>query len=221
MRVNNDRGAISLLVIPIVLLALLFIGAVAFGFWAFQSRQDYKNNSDQKVQAAVVIAKQQESTSKDKEFTEKEKSPLRTYTGPSAYGSVSIQYPKTWSAYIADDSGSDPYVDGYFYPGVVPNITNDKAAFAVRVQVVQQSYSETLNQFQSQVESGTVKVSAYKSAKVPNVVGSRIDGQIEADKNGVMILLPLRDKTLKLWTNASQFQPDFETYVLPNFSFAP
>jgi len=221
MRLNTQAGSINILLIPLIVLFLFFGGAAGFGYWAYQSRQDYKNNVDKKIQDAVVISDQKLSTAKDKEFAEKEKLPLRTYTGPSAYGSVSIQYPKTWSAYVADNSDADPYLDGYFYPGTVPNIAKDKATFALRVQVVQQSYSELLASFQSQIDDGSIKVSAYKSAKVPNVVGSRLDGAVEPEKNGTMILLPLRDKTLKLWTNSTQFQSDFETHILPNFSFSP
>jgi hypothetical protein len=64
-------------------------------------------------------------------------------------------------------------------------------------------------------------VSAFKAAKVPDIIGSRLDGAIEDEKNGVMILLPMRDKTLKLWTNSTQFKADFETHILPNFTFSP
>ena len=221
MRVTNQSGAINILLIPLIVVALFFIGATSFAAWAYQSRQDYKNNTDQKVDAAVTIARQQESTVKDKEFAEKEKSPLKTYNGPSAYGSLQIQYPKTWSAYVSDDTGSDPYINGYFYPGVVPTVSNEKAVFSLRVQVVQQSYSDVLAEHQSDVDEGKVKVSAYKLPKVPSVVGSRLDGQVEENKTGTMILLPMRDKTLKIWTNAEQFRGDLETYILPNVTFSP
>ena len=44
------------------------MAALAFGFWAFQSRQDYKNNVDQKVALAVTAAqKQQQETDAKKE----------------------------------------------------------------------------------------------------------------------------------------------------------
>lgn len=211
----------NILLIPLILLSLFFIAAVSFGVWAYQSRQDYKNNTDQKIDAAVVIAKQQESTAKDKIFAEQEKSPLKSYSGPSAYGSLVVQYPKTWSAYISDDTGSDPYIDGYFSPGVVPTITNEKAVFALRIQVVQQNYSDVLNNFQSQVDEGKVSVSPYKLAKVPSVIGSRLEGTIDNEKTGTMIVLPMRDKTLKIWTNATQYRGDLDTYILPNLTFSP
>jgi hypothetical protein len=221
MSVRNQSGAINILLIPLILLGLFFIGALSFAAWAYQGRQDYKNNVDQKISDAVVVAKQQESTVKDKEFAEKEKSPFKTYNGPSAYGSISLQYPKTWSGYVSDNTGNDPYVDGYFYPGVVPTVTNDKAVFALRIQVVQQSYSDVLTSFQNSVDEGKITVSPYKLPKVPSVVGSRLEGQVENEKTGTMILLPMRDKTLKIWTNAVQFRGDLDTYILPNITFSP
>jgi hypothetical protein len=36
-----------------------------------------------------------------------------------------------------------------------------------------------------------------------------------------MVILPLRDKTLEISTEAAQYQPDFNTYVLPNVTFNP
>ncbi len=53
--------------------------------------------------------------SKDNEFIVREKQPLQTYTGPSAFGSISVKYPKTWSAYVDETNSSTP-VDGYFHP---------------------------------------------------------------------------------------------------------
>ncbi len=217
----NQYGFLSVAVVLAVVFFLLFAGAAAFGVWAYQGRQDYKNNVDQKIAKAVTSAQQAESVKKDAEFAEKEKSPFRTYVSPLAYGSVNIQYPKTWSAYVSDDTGNSPYVDGYFYPNVVPTASNDKAVFALRVQVVQQSYSDAMNEFQDDVQQGRVTISPYAAPKVPSVVGSRVTGTIDQDKTGTMILLPLRDKTLKLWTNSPQFQSDFNTYILPNFSFSP
>jgi len=218
---SRQAGVISALVIPFVVVVMLFIGAAIFGVWAYQQMQDYKNNVDQKVQVAVTNAKQEESAQKDKEFTEKEKSPLRMYTGPSAYGSLRIAYPKSWSGYVSDDSNNDPFVDGYFYPGIVPDISSEKGSYALRVQVTQESYSDSLSEFDDQVQSKTVKVSAYKFPKVPSVVGTRIDGQVEEGKTGEMILMPMRDKTLKVWTNSDKFTTDFKKYVLPNLSFSP
>ena len=221
MKVSSQEGSINVLLLPLILVVLFFIGAAGFGYWAYSSRQDYKTNVDQKINAAVTVAKQQESTAKDNEFVQSQKLPLRTYTGPQAYGSISLSYPKTWSGYVAEqDNGSIP-LNGYFQPSVVPDVTNSSNSFALRIEVVQQSYDLVLQNFQAQVQSGTVTVTPYKLAKVPSAVGSRIDGQIEPNKSGSMIVFPLRNQTIEVWTEAQAYEDDFNNNILPNLSFSP
>jgi hypothetical protein len=217
----GQEGVVNALVPLLGVAVLCLIGALVFGFWAYGSRQDYKNNVDEKISTAVASAKQSEDTVKEKEFAEREKNPLRTYTGPSAYGSIVIQYPKTWSAYVADDGQSSPYVNGYFQPSVVPDVQSENSTYALRVQVIDSSYSSELKNFTDQVAEGKATVQPYSAPKVPSVIGSRVSGAIADDRSGVEVLLPLRDKTLEIWTESTQFQSDFDKIIMANFSFQP
>jgi hypothetical protein len=216
-----QRPETGSLVVPLAVTSFILLLALGFGAWAFAQMLDYKNNVDGHVQRAVAAAKAAEDKVKDAQFVESEKQPFRTYTGPSTYGSVTVRYPKTWSGYVVDTRASSPFVDGYFYPGVVPDLNGQASVFALRVQVVQTQYANALSQVSGYVNQGKAKVSAYKAPKVPSVVGSRVDGQISSNKTGTMILLPLRNMTLKIWTEAPQFQNDFDNNILPNFTFAP
>lgn len=221
MRKLDARGEMNVLLIPLIVTVLLLFGAGGFGYWAFAGRQDYKNNVDQKINTAVTIAKQQLSTQKDKEFAEQEKNPLKTYTGPEAYGTLKIQYPKTWSAYVAEqDNGSTP-IDGYFQPNVVPDVTDQTQSFALRVQVVQQSYDSILQNYNSDVQAKTVSAKPFALPNVPKVVGVRLEGAIQPQKQGSMIVLPLRNQTLEVWTEASVYKSDFDNIILKNFTFSP
>ncbi len=206
-------------------LVVFLIIALVFGGWAFKGRQDYKNNVDAKIAAAVTVAKQQEGTAKDAQFAEAQKSPLRTYNGPQAYGSLVVMFPKTWSGYV-DDSGSNntALVDGYFANSTVPSITDTNSIFALRVQVIAQSYSQTvqaINQSLTGPQVAATTVTAYSLPKVPSQVGVKVSGQISDSKTGTMVVLPLRDKTLQVWTEGSQYLNDFNTYILPNLSYSP
>lgn len=223
-RVHNlsQGGEINVLLIPLILVVLLLFGAVGFGYWAYSGQQDYKNNTDQKITAAVAVANQQLTAKLQQQFNQAAKNPLKTYNGPESFGTIRLQYPKTWSAYVAEDDSSDTPVDGYFYPGVVPDTSGDNPVpFALRVQVVQQTYGTTLQDYQSQAQGGQVTVHPYKFPKVPNVVGSRVTGQIEPQTQGDMVILPLRNETLQVWTEASGFESDFKNIILPNFTFSP
>lgn len=222
MKTLTQRGAINVLLLPLILVVIFFLGAAGFGYWAFAEREDYKNNSDQKVAVAVGAAEKRTQAADAKVFAEKEKQPLRTYVGPSQFGAITIQYPKTWSAYIIEgnDSSNKP-VETYFYPEFVPNISNNDQTYALRVELVSQSYDQVLNDFDNDAKSGKVTIAPYKLPKVPNIVGSRIEGQLTNNKQGTMVILPLRNMTLKIWVDASSFAPDFNNIILPNITFTP
>ncbi len=208
------------LVLALVFFIFLSVGAISFGVWAYASQQDYKNNSDKKAASAVAVAVAGEATKKDNEFLEKEKSPLKTYQGPAAYGSLTIQYPKTWSAYVVEtDRGTLP-VDAYFHPGFVPGVLT-QTAYALRVQVSSQPYAAELKLFDAQVKAGKVTVTPFTAKNVPSVTGVRIDGEIATGKKGSLVLLPIRDKTIKLSTEADQFIGDFNNNILLNLKFVP
>ena len=140
---NDQRGNSSTLaIVGLTILLLIFI---VFSFWAFSGRQKYKNNvqaiSDQAAQQAVQVAQQQDAV----KYNEQLKNPYRSYSGPSQYGGISLKYPNTWSSYIDDSGNGQALIDGYFNPGHVPSISAQSSVFALRVQVLNQPYSDVLN----------------------------------------------------------------------------
>lgn len=221
-KLAGEQGNVNVLLVPVVLLSLLFITATGFAFWALSGRQDYKNNSDTKASAAVAANKLVVQAADAKQYAETAKNPLKTYTGPDAYGSVKVTYPKTWSLYVDSSDSSHP-LDAYFHTDYVP-AADAKQTYNLRVQVVAQSYSSQLSQYSSLVQTGKVTTVPYSLPKVPNVAGVELTGAVFLDNqtgSGTMIVLPLRDKTLKIWTESSNYLPDFTTYILPNLTFSP
>jgi hypothetical protein len=220
----GQAGEIDVLLIPLIMLIILFVAAAGFGYWAYSQRQDYKNNSDKKVAAAVSTARQEEGIKKDLAFAEAEKKPLTAYDGPEAYGSIHVEYPKTWSVYVNSTVTTSPQpLDAYFNPRVVPSAVDQGSVFALRVKVVQQAYAQVIGQYASYVKAKQVTVTPYSLPKVPGVVGVRVDGLIIPSKknSGSMIIMPLRDKTIQIWTENAQMLGDFNTIILPGLSFAP
>lgn len=221
MKKLNQAGVVDSWLIAFVLTVVLLLGSIGFGFSMFASREDYKNNVDTKIAKAVDEAEKKLAEEKDAEFLEREKEPLTTYSGPAAYGSLAINYPKTWSAYVDESANQSSPLDGYLNPVFVPNIQNSKANIALHFQVVGISYAQVTRALESQVKTGKIRTSAFTAPKVPGVVGIRVDGEVVTGKNGSMIILPLRDKTLKIWTESPQFVGDFNNIIIPNLSFVP
>lgn len=218
---HNQDGAVSGLGISLVIAVVLLIAAGAFGVWSFTSRQDYKNNVDTKVSAAVEVATQKANASKDFQFAEEAKKPLKTYNGPPAYGSLLLNFPKTWSGYVDETGNGTATVDGFFAPGIVPSATNPSSIFALRIQLVNQPYSQVLQSFASQQTSGKLSITAYALPRLPKIVGVKVVGQLQTQKTVTMVVLPLRSQTLQVWTEGTQYLDDFNNNILPNFSFSP
>lgn len=218
MRKLNQSGS---LLVPFVLVLVLLIASIGFGAWAFTNMQDYKNNSDKKSAVAAAAAADAKAKEKDAAFAEAEKSPVKNYKGPETYGGISFDYPKTWSAYVSETGKSNSPIDGYFQRNYVPDISSD-IAFALRIQVVNTGYEQVLKTFDNPVKTGKAKVSAYRAPKVDSVLGSMVEGElVSGKKQGTMVILPLRDKTLKIWTEGSESLGDFNNTILASMTFAP
>src|SRR5690348_6967522 len=96
---NSSSNSGKSILLPILLVVLLII-ALAFGGWAFSQMRHYKDDSKQIVAVAVDKAKQAQKTQLEQQFAEQSKSPYKTFQGSPTYGSLSFNYPKTWSAYV-------------------------------------------------------------------------------------------------------------------------
>jgi hypothetical protein len=222
---NFNNAKKHLLSVAYVAVSLLIVVSLtAFGVWAYSQMQDYKNNSDKKVAVAVQQAQDQLKTSLDQQYADQSKSPSKTYTAPAAFGGVVINYPKTWSAYINEQTASTgTVVDAYFYQDYLPSVSSSSAiAYNLRVQIVDGSYQDIVNRYSSQIKDGKITATPYTPANVPGAsTGVRLVGQLTSNKKGAMVIIPLRDKVLELWTETQAGIADFDTYVIAKLSFSP
>lgn len=216
-----DKGAINILLIPFVLVTLFFFAAAGYGLMTFNQRQYYKNNIDEITQQTVAKSDKELNAQKDKEFAEKAKFPYNTYTSSAQTGNAILKYPRTWSAYVQEQAQGSLPVDAFFYPNFVPNVQDNKTNFALRMRIVQQSYDSVLQQFSPQIQRGTVALQPYKPPNIQGVIGSRLDGAIMTQKQGTMVVMPVRDKTVQIWTESTDFNADYFNIILPNFTMTP
>jgi hypothetical protein len=214
---RDERGSVALL-IALGSFIVLFITATILAVVAYSSRQDYKNNTDKKIAAAVALAVKQEASRKEADFVQREKNPYKTYSGPETFGKVTIKYPKTWSAQVDEKGSGNTVLDGYFHPNFVPGLQS-ATNFALRLQILQTDYAEVLRQFESPAKEGEVHISPYVAPKEAGITGARIEGKLDPQKSGQMVLLPLRDKTIKIWTESNAFFNDFDKITLANLTF--
>lgn len=209
----------------------LIVAAIVFGLLAvvflvltilfFSQMSDYKNNSDQKAAVAVEEAKVKQAEELKAQFAEQEKEPLRSYSAPGSAASVKIVYPKTWSLYAIEGKDGNS-VNSYFNPTLISDTGNKANVYALRLQVLDKQYATVVKEYESAAKKGEVAITPYKPELVPSAqTGVRIDGKIRDDISGAMVILPVRDKTIKLWTETGNFTNDFNTFVLKNLEYSP
>lgn len=217
MKINNrSAGIMNVLLIPIIILGVTTLAFGSFSIWSYVSYSDQKNNVDQKINAAVEAAKKEQTQADQKVFLEREKEPYRQFVGPNDLGRVTFNYPKTWSVYNGtNDSGRQ--FQAYLQPGVVQPIVSKKP-YALRVSIESRSYAQILTTYQTGVKKGDLKTSRVA---VEGLNGTRLDGNFTKDIKGSMVVFKVRDKTLRVYTEADTFRPDFDKIILKSLSFNP
>lgn len=222
MKTNSQEGAATTFVSLIICLILL-IASLGFGVWAFIGRQDFKNNSDKKAAVAVEKSKTATEATLKKQFDEAEKSPLKTYKSSPTYGSITFSYPKTWNLYV-DDSNTSMPLQAYFNPDFVP-VIRDTSSYALKVELNSTAYEQIVNQYASQIKSGKISAVAYLPELLKGqanvLTGLRLSGEIKQGKQSVMVVMKVRDKTLKVSTDGIDYLNDFNNTVLNTLAFSP
>ena len=217
---TDQRGSVNPLLIATILLSVLLVAAAGGFVWAYTQMLDWKNNAQEKIDAAVAQAKDEQVKADQAHFEQEEKKPNRTYQGPSDMGSVRFNYPKTWSAYIgkADKSG----LQVYFNPLLVQTANPGVTPYALRLDVSDQSYADVLEDYQDIVSDGLATASTIVVGKTDNFAGyegTRVDGQLTDTINGSVVIFKVRDKTLQLFVDSKDYLNDFNNVILQSLQF--
>ncbi len=213
---NQQRGFISGAAVGDVVLGVLVLVLGSVMIWALVSYNDEKNSNAAKTEIAVRDGQAVQKTKDQKEFEEQEKNPLKEFIGPVDLGRVNFKYPKTWSAYVANDGSVGGGFEAYLHPDIVPPTTTQQNRFALRVSVVSQSYEQVLVQYASLVKQGQLRSSALTAS---GFNGTRLDGNFTKTVEGSAAIFKIRDKTLILKTDSPTFRPDFNSKVLTSLTF--
>lgn len=205
--ISENRRPLTFIVIIIVvsLIAVTFVGLF---IWMAARYSSVSGDVNSQITEAVALAVNENTEKLESEFTEREKTPYKTFSGPADYGELSFKYPKTWSVYVAKDpsnSGSGDY-EAYLNPDVVEPISNETIN-ALRVIIKDSPYDTVVKQFESNVKNGKLTVSVYK------VGGENVSvytGELPSSKlQGIFAVLKIRDKAALIQTDAMVFEKDF------------
>lgn len=208
----NQKGMMNPLLIPLIFMCLLAVVFIGGSVKFYNDFVDQRDNNKPKIAAAVETATTAQKTKLDADFIEKEKQPYKTITGPAEFGSVKLTFPKTWSAYVQTDATAE--YDFYAHPNFVPA---KGVNYALRASVIKRAFFDEVKSYDNQVKKDELRAS---SVQISGTTGTRLDGFLEKDIEGSMVLFPIRDKTLAVWTESKDFRSDFNT-ILKNLTFVP
>lgn len=200
----------------IALVSLLAIVGVVGFIWSYNEMTYFRDSSDEIAYRAAEDAKKQQYISDEELCAEKMKQPYKEFTGPADLGSITFNYPSTWSVYNvkSDNSGYETV----FYPDVIPTVSKD-TPLALRLEVINKNYEAELKTYDSDVKNGKLKALPITTENKQE--GVQFNGRVNEDYTSSFILLKLRDKTIRIQTDTDKFLGDFDDIILPSFEFLP
>ena len=209
-RDKKERGSVNGWMVGTIGCLILFLIAGSLAIWAYMQYSREKSNVDSKVAIEVAKGKSEQAESDQKKFSEEAKNPRIEFVGPSEYGRVSFMYPRTWSVYIENDGSNRGDYKAYLNPVAVPSASNKASRFALRLEIINKNLDTVLNDYQSRLKKGELTSS---STEFNGISATRIDGTFEKELRGSVVLMKVRDKTIRFSTDADTFKPDFQTIL--------
>lgn len=200
------------LTIPLVLAVVILLVASVMAVLYYTKFVEQRDNNQPIIDKAVAEAEEKQKNDLETEFVEREKIPTKNYTSPSELGTVKLVFPKTWSSYV-QSKGSG--MDYYGHPNYVPAANVN---YALRMSVTDRPFASEVKVYDNAVKKGELRATAVQ---ISGTTGTRLDGFLKKDQEGSMVVFPLRDKTLRVWTESKEFRGDFDNIVLKGLTFVP
>lgn len=198
--------------IAIIVLSLIAVAFIGLFIWMFLQYRDASSDLQGKIDKAVAEAKDEQTKKLESEFSEREKYPYRTFSGPVDYGQLSFEYPKTWSAYIAAAATTGGDFNAYFNPIQVDAVGRDTIN-ALRVAIRDRNFDEVVEEYQGVMDRGDsgLTMGIVTIGKEGQTTANRYDGKIPGTElSGSIVIFKIRDKTVILQTDSVLFRDDFD-----------
>ena len=200
----------TILIIVISLVAVTFIGLFV---WTLVRYNDASTDLNKKISDAVAIAEERQALELEKEFSEREKDPYRTFSGPADYGELTFEYPKTWSVYIESDAAKGGDFNAYFNPLEV-NPISDTTVNSLRLTIKNVSFDDVVEDYRRALESRDSNLKMDSITIYNETAANRYSGTIpRTEFNGYVVIFKIRDKTAILRTDSVLFEEDFNRII--------
>ncbi len=204
---KNSAAEIIILVVVCLIAAAAIVIAVIF----FMQWNDLKNDFDSKLSLKVAEAQSEQIKIDEENFAEREKEPFTAFSGPSDYGNIYFEYPKTWNVYVNSNGTSNTDYEAYFAASAVAPVSKQESRYALRFIIRNQSLENIQRQYDAKVTDGAVTSSSYS---VNGISGTLFKGKISEGIDGQIFIAKINDKTLIMQTDStSHFEKDFSNIL--------
>ena len=195
--------------IILVIVCLIAAGAIIVAVIFFMKYNEANADQQSKVEAEVAAARAEEQELAAKRLDEKLKEPNVEFRGPDDYGSISFQYPKTWSVYVDKDASNNSDYVAYFQPKKVPPISSQNSRYALRFAIYNRQYDDVAKPYVAKVKNGKMQSQNF-TADSGKITGMRYEGEISNNITGTFVIFKVNDKTAILQTDSDVLLDDYE-----------
>jgi hypothetical protein len=206
-----QSGQVNLL----LLLAIFFgIGTVLFGALAvvaFNQRNQSQATIDNQITRAVTKAKADQKKASDEQHAKENQLPYRTYTAAQADGAFQLQIPKNWSLYAERANVGQTQLTLIANLDAVTVNKGGNNTQPFKLQLLRQTALDVVKKYQQDIK--TKKIAA-KTVKVSGIDATQLEGVLDTERHdGVMIIVPVRDKALVFVTESRSYVKEFSEIV--------
>ncbi|MBI4101018.1 hypothetical protein HY441_00915 [Candidatus Microgenomates bacterium] len=206
---------LSIVIMVFLVIGMLALGGLAIYYIAQFNRE--KTTVDEQAAEAAAAARAEQKQADEADFAERAKQPYRSYTAPPIIGSLTINFPKTWNVYAEEGEGTGAELNVFMNPEAVRGEKTYDGAYALRVSLERTLYTEAVKKLQKAIEKGELTAAAVS---VSGISGTRYSGKVAEEHTGILVMLPVRDKTLSIWTESNDYVADFNT-IIARLSLVP
>jgi hypothetical protein len=173
---------------------------------------ELKNNADSEKEIAVAEAKKDQQEIDNLKFEDQLKLPNNPFTGPSDYGSLSFEYPKTWSVYVESDGLNNSDFVSYFAPSQINPVGSEDSRYALRFSILNRQFNDVVKDYERLASDNGLSQSTFNGDN-NRISGIRYEGSISDEIDGVVIVTKVNDKTAIFQTDAKVYMDDFNKLI--------
>ncbi|HSH31822.1 MAG TPA: hypothetical protein VK963_04125 [Candidatus Saccharimonadales bacterium] len=132
-------------------------------------------------------------------------SPYRSYIAPAVYGGFEIKFPKNWNAYVVENTSATP-LSLTLHPDFVKQLDGGDNVYATQIYLSRELYAAALRRYDEPLKK---RLLTKRAVTVSGISGTWLEGKVDGRHDGVMVIVPVRDKVIKFSTDDKRFLDSF------------